>query len=652
MRKQFWLAFIVAACGDTSSSIPKECNPLGGEGCLLPWPSATYEVADSSTQTGMRVDIPIEAMPKNVNDTSIDPSPWLNHWDGFSATGFMLAEFPNGVSNTGLPGWKDPTQSMTADAPIVVLDMTTGEKTPYFAEVDANIGANDPIHANLIIRPLARLHGGDRYAVAIRTSLTDSAGAPLKATGAFEAIRDNKSFDHPRFDALKKRYGDIFSALATAGVDKSELALAWDFTVASDQFLTGDLMTMKAAAIPAMGTNGANLTFTATAQPAITGIYKSYLGTFKTPNFLSDGEADDSIMVRGPDHMPALQGMRDANFAALIPDCVTTAPLPRPTIIFGHGIFGSAAEYLSNDFVQSLSEQQCVIILAGDFIGLTSRQLQLAPLAINDLNRGNQITEKLGQSVIDFMALETIARGPMVNAPEFMVNGTSVLDPAHTYYVGGSLGGIMGNTIMAYDPNLTRGVLAVPGGNWSMLFERSNAWYLLQGAAMGAYPDPNVYELNLALLGMGMEPYDPITTAAHVLKDNLPGVPAKTILMWYTMGDCLVTNIATEMVAREMGIELLAPSVKMPYGLPPTNGPLVNGINPFNDHPTPLPPDTNVPPSKDNGTHSGINKKPAALRFVKAFLFQDQTDPTGSVVPECLVSGQAAPCDCATGACD
>ena len=48
----------------------------------------------------------------------------------------------------------------------------------------------------------------------------------------------------------------------------------------------------------------------------------------------------------------------------------------------------------------------------------------------------------------------------------------------------------MGNVFMAYDPNITRGVLAVPGGDWSMLFERSNAWYALLGAAQGSYTDP------------------------------------------------------------------------------------------------------------------------------------------------------------------
>src|SRR5262249_4844999 len=164
-------------------------------------------------------------MPKNGDGVAIDPAPWLNHWDGFSASGPMLAEFPNGVSVTGLPPWKDPAQSLAPDSPIVLLDMDTGERTPFFAEIDQNIAPNDPIHANLIIRPLARLHGGGRYAVAIRTTVLDSAGAPLVATGAFKAIRDGGSFDHPRFDGLKKRYSDIFAALASAGVDKSELAL-------------------------------------------------------------------------------------------------------------------------------------------------------------------------------------------------------------------------------------------------------------------------------------------------------------------------------------------------------------------------------------------------------------------------------------------
>jgi hypothetical protein len=132
-----------------------------------------------------------------------------------------------------------------------------------------------------------------------------------------------------------------------------------------------------------------------------------------------------------------------------------------------------------------------------------------------------------------------------------------------------------------------------------------------------------------------------------VIKDPLFGNPVKNILMWYSMGDCLVTNISTEMVAREMGIQVLAPSVKSPWGLTPVPGPLANGVTIYNDHPTPLPFDTNVPPATDNGTHSGINKKPAPLRQVEQFLLSPQ-----QAVDECLVNATAAPCDCATGACN
>ena len=81
--------------------------------------------------------------------------------------------------------------------------------------------------------------------------------------------------------------------------------------------------------------------------------------------------------------------------------------------------------------------------------------------------------------------------------------------------------------------------------------------------------------------------------------------------------------------------------------MPAKTVPLVNAINVFDDHPTPLPPNTNIPPSQDNGTHSGINQKPAALRLVEKFLLES------TIAPGCVdAGGQPAPCDCATGACD
>lgn len=642
---------MVAACGDEgiSPSIPEPCNPLGGEGCLLPWPSLAYLKADPSTATGYRLDLPIAAMPVNIDNIAVDPAPLNARWDGFSPTAPILAMFPRGVASEGLPSWKAPEASLAAASPIVVLDLDRGERAAVFAEVDQNV--REPNDRALVIRPVMRLHESTHYAVAIRTTVKSADGSDLPISPGFAALRDGKDFGHPRFAAMQARAAEMFDKLAAAGIARSELALAWDFVTASDDMLRADLTAMRAAALPAIGDAVESLgatTFTTVEQPNTATSYKRYLGTFKSPDFLTAGEDDASVMRRDAGGKPQMHGLRDANFAAIIPKCVETQPLPRPTIIFGHGLFGSSAGYLDDGFVQQLAEDRCLVIIAGDFIGLTSRQLGAAALAVTDLNRGGTVTEKLGQSIIDFMALASIARGPMATSPQFQYSGASVIDPSNTFYVGGSLGGIMGNVLMAYDPNLLRGVLAVPGGTWSLLIERSNAWALLKSVAQGSYPDPQVYSLNVALFGMAFEPYDPITTAAHVIKDPLFGNPVKNILMWYSVGDCLVSNVTTEMVARTMGIDMLGPSVKAPWGLTVASGAQDNGIVVFDDHPAPLPPETNEPPAKDNGTHAGINRKAAALRMVQRFLLP----PDRKAAIGCVLGGSPAPCDCATGACD
>jgi hypothetical protein len=339
-----------------------------------------------------------------------------------------------------------------------------------------------------------------------------------------------------------------------------------------------------------------------------------------------------------------MQGLRDARFAAIIPACVQTEPLPRPVIVFGHGLFGSSKGYLSDAFTLDLAETNCFILLAGDFIGLTDRQLQLGPLTVNDMNRAPQIAEKLGQSVIDFMALGALARGKLAEAPEFQYEGTPVIDPAKVFYVGGSLGGTMGGVIMAYDPGFQKGVLAVPGGVWSTLFERSAAWFALMGATQGSYEEPAFYQLVIAFLGFALEPYDPISTAQHITRDPLfSDQSAKDILMWYGLGDSVVTNIATEEIAREMQLPVVSPSVKVPWGLHEEPSPLSSGLLVLDQHPTPLPPDTNVPPSEDNGSHGGVNRNGAALREVQQFLLQDQITQT------CSDGTQPVACDCDPG---
>jgi hypothetical protein len=632
----------LAACGGDDGGLPAHCNPLGDDTCMMPWPSMAYLDEDTTTATGFRVALPAAAMPVNIDDLPVEPEPF-NRWDGFSAAGPILVRFPGGVSATGLPGHADLARSTAADSPIVLLELSTGRRIPFFAELDMNI--DDPVERTLIIRPVIRLKGNTRYGVAIRTTVQAAGGGPLAVPAGFAALRDGRSLDHARADLINATAPALFDALETAGVPRGDLALAWEFHTASDTNIRSDMTTMRDQALDALGAGGANQTFAVTETLPPEMAYRRYLGTFESPDFMTDGERDPSRLRRDAAGAPLAMGMRDANFAAIVPSCVSAQPLPRPTIIFGHGIFGSAEEYLSNSFVQELAEQYCFVIVAGDFIGLTNRQLALAPLAANDMNKALWISDKLQQSVIDFISLGVAVRGVMRTAPEFQYMSNPVIDENLTVFIGGSLGGTMGGTIMAYDPFITKGVLAVPGGNWSVMFERSAAWTLLQGAAQAAYPDDATQQLLIALFGMAMEPVDPITTAPNVIAAPLEGVPAKQILMWEAIGDSLVTNISTEMTARTMGVPVVGPSVKEPWGIDVTTDAVTSGFTIVDEHATPLPSQFNQP-EDDNGTHSGCNERAALLRQTERFLLM------GTITAECKVGNVIMPCDCSTGACD
>jgi hypothetical protein len=647
-RSTISLAFLVTtACGGSDqASLPDHCNPLGheGAGCLLPWPSSAFQRDDGATATGLRLDLPLAAMPVNIDAIAVDPAPW-NRIDGFSPSGAIVAAFPGGVSADGLPPHHDPAASLAADAAVVVVDVETGERAVVFAEIDMNV---KPELRTLIIRPLERLRAGARYAVGIRDTVKGAGGEPLPRSPGFQALVDGAGFDHPRFDAVAANADTMFAALAAAGLPPDQLVLAWDFVTASDASLTSDLLTMRDAALPAMGPAGESLGFELTEVSADPGrVYRALLGTFEVPNFLSDGERVTTRILRDEAGAPVLDdALGTANLAAIIPACVTTAELPLETVIFGHGLFGTGAGYVEDRFLQEIANEHCVVIFASDWIGLSERQLSLAAFAANDFNKSNALSEMLGQGVINFIALEHLVRGGLAGAPELTYEGQPVIDPTRLYYLGGSLGGIMGGTFMAYDPTILRGVLGVPGGAWSLLIERSTAWTPLQIAAQAAYKDPYVYQILIALLASSFERWDPITTARRVLADPLPGTPAKQLLLYEALNDALVTNLATEMVARTMGLAVTGPSVRSPYGLPVADGPQGSALTIYDEQPEPAVPTTNVPPIEDNGTHSGVNERPAVMRAALHFLRQAE------VVHECKLDGAPMPCDCTTGACE
>jgi hypothetical protein len=265
---------------------------------MLPFPDDYYTVADPSSDTGRRVAFKDAGMPINAALEGIEAAPY-NEADGFSPGSVILLKVPGietaaDVAATGatpinhLAGYAEP------DAPVVVVDAQTGRRWPIWTEIDST--AEDPAKAVLEIHPAVDFTPGHRYVVALR-HLHNAAGEAIEAPIAFRYYRDRVPSRQPQINAQRSRFESIFRTLRKAGIGRGDLYLAWDFTVASVQNITGRELAMRDDAFAQLGdTNladgipqGASPSFTVTSvevEPNPGQIARRVKGTFEVPCYL------------------------------------------------------------------------------------------------------------------------------------------------------------------------------------------------------------------------------------------------------------------------------------------------------------------------------------------------------------------------------
>jgi hypothetical protein len=107
-----------------------------------------------------------------------------------------------------------------------------------------------------------------------------------------------------------------------------------------------------------------------------------------------------------------------------------------------------------------------------------------------------------------------------------------------------------------------------------------------------------------------------------------------------------VANLATETVARTMGLPVTAPTLDpVPFGLEAREGPLPAALTRFDLGLTPCPGRTNAPVDSDNGAHGCVNIRGAALQEIADLL------STGQVSNRCDGACDCRPCSAASCAC-
>jgi hypothetical protein len=232
------------------------CDPISAH-CPFPLPNDHFTVVDSTTPTGRRLALDRASMPANTKGVHVDVTD-QNRADGWSPGSTMLVQL-DGVDlvQSHAPTIADQQHSLDPDSPIVVLDATTGARHPFWAELDANADARtQPV---LIMHPTRNFPDGHRIVVAMR-NLVDLHGAKLAPSPAFASYRDGQRTTDATFEARRADMERIFSDLARAGVGRADLQLAWDFTVASTQSLTGRLIAIRDDAFRSLGSSAPSYT--------------------------------------------------------------------------------------------------------------------------------------------------------------------------------------------------------------------------------------------------------------------------------------------------------------------------------------------------------------------------------------------------------
>jgi hypothetical protein len=618
------LATLPASAGITTPTLRRPCDPMDPSLCLLPFPNDRFTRSDPSTPTGRRVDfLPVE-MPRNIAGKPIDPTEW-NRNDGFSP-GSMVITFVPGLDlhqtwgtagMTGDPrigGPNDPrdhvadiSRYLAADAPIMLIDSQTGQRWPFWSELDTNAStkANERL---LIIRPAVNFTEGHTYLVGLR-SMKDATGKVIPAGPEFAAYRDNTpgpagdlNFEESRRADVNRIIGRIETAERARGnaFDRSQLFLAWQFTIASERNLTERVLHIRDDAFAQLGdTNladgviqGAAPRFSITSVTNITGDPRKQRqvdGTITVPNYLDGppqpiGFEEDPVeglpnqalfgtrFLYGADGLPVQNPLIptiDVPFVCTIPK-VATADSPAHPTLYGHGLLGSRGESQggSTDRDRERDFMPCAV----NWMGFAQYDVANALKTLVDPSNMSTMADRSQQGFLNFLYLGRALAHPQglaTNAAFKDSNGQPLFKTNELFYDGNSQGGIMGGALCALSVDLTRCVLGVTGMNYSTLLNHSSDWEgpLVDPSDPGlpsyssflytAFPNKMEQQLVMALIQMLWDRAEADGYAEHMTTDPLPNTPAHHVLMHVALGDWQVTNYAAEVEARTIGARVM-----------------------------------------------------------------------------------------------
>ena len=627
---RFLLPLLLVACTgpeEDSGVEPRpfsDCDPIAPDYCAMPFPSSFYLREDATTVTGVRVHLGETTIPETTQGLQPAPFYW-NELDGFSPLGPILVRF-RGLSVGNLPGHDDIGASLADDSPIVLFDADTGERHPFFAELDES-GAHVVGNEVLFVRPVTPLLNGHRYIVAMR-GLEDVNGGAIPASEGFKALRDLVTTEDWDIEGRRELYEEIFVKLADQGWTRADVTIAWDFVVGSTEKITGRAVWMRDDALEAVGAEGPAYVIDTVTDDVNESIWRKIEGHMTVPLYTEE-DRTGTVLTRDDAGMPYRNGETTVPFTILIPRTAQTDPRPLHLLQYGHGLLGRQDE-VNAGYLGEMAERYGYILFAVDWTGMKNEDSdEIVVMLVTEIERFAMVPERSHQGFVEFFCAAQMMQGAMASDPNLMLDGTALVDPSEVWYYGNSQGAILGGAYLALSPVIERGVLGVGGMPYSLLLSRSADFTPFFGLFQGVYPDQEDISFWMALLQNVWDSAEAGGYGRQLVSESLPGVPAKQVLLQDAIGDAQVTTLGAHVMARAYGAALIGTPREEVWGLTVQPSGWAGSALVEYEHGAPEIPYANTPPDAEYDTHEDTRRTFAAQEQLNTFL------STGTVVDYC-----------------
>ncbi len=623
---------VLVACGGDSSTpsldLEAGCQPLlGGADCLLPYPSDFYRTPDATTPSGFRVRTPGAA--RMITDLDVEAD--IHEWravDGFSRTPLIVGLLPHEIRQDGFVDiLANPDDSTRPESQTLIIEADTGALIPHFVDLDPDY--DFPELQAFALHPLVKLGETTRYVVVVR-DVRGPDGEPVAAPEGFARLRDGRDLDDPDVAALVDHFEtDVFPVAEAAGVARSELQLAWDFTTRSDENAMADMLRVRDLTLAWLDEQSPVVTIDDVIDHPDGVIARTVHGTLTAPRFVDEDEpggefdrdANDQVRIVGETSFP---------FVAQIPRTAVGATAPVRALAFGHGFFGERFES-EGEAVQNIASELAAVTFAIDWDGMSMRDQSFVSYALAaEPTRALAFSDRAHQGMANWLVTTRAIRTVLAYEASLQDDdGAVIYDTSTVYFLGISMGHFLGGVMVGLNPDIDRACLNVGGAGIVHIMARSLPFSLFVQIMRGPFPDSIDRYKFMATTAATFDRIDGLTYSDLLLSDD------RQVLLQAGIGDASVPNLASYLHARTLGIELMTPSPVSVWGMTKATAPHAGsaltifdwGVDPNLYGPV-------YPPPK-NDVHQDVRRSPAAIIQMDAFFA-----PAGTIVHPC-----DGPCD-------